>query len=274
MCRLLGFVAPTATTLEELIGVGQCVAFRDMSRLHADGWGSAWWDTDDGRPVLQRLRDTAPPASSSPLVDAMESDRAYARIVHLRMATAGLPVNIDNTHPFVADDLAFAHNGAIPIAPLRARLQPATAARVRGGTDSELYFALIRQRHAEGVPMLDATSEVVTDLRRHHPTASFNALLLTADDLIAVHVSENSLIPTKEFDESGLLREELPIEHLDLYYQMRYLRTAAGATVFASSGIAAAGWTPLPPACVASVSLDGSRFEVRELETAAAIVRE
>jgi predicted glutamine amidotransferase len=256
MCRLLGYAAAHSTTLAELIGLEQCDSFRDMSRLHADGWGSAWIADAAAGSSIERVRDTIPAGHTGPIVNAMQDEAARGRIVHLRMASAGIPVNIENTHPFVAEGIAFAHNGAVlPITELRTLIEPELVATVDGATDSELYFALVRQHMSHGFPLFDAVCETVALLRSRFPKASLNALLLTDDEVIAVHSSENARIPLAEFEASGLPQAELPLGHLDNYYQMSYLRNAEGATVFASTGINSAGWTPLPPATIASVSL-------------------
>jgi glutamine amidotransferase len=266
MCRLLGYAAPTPTTLADLIGERQCVSFRDMSRLHADGWGSAWLDDTAGATVIERVRDTISAGHTSPMVVAMEDEKARARIVHLRMATAGIPVTIENTHPFVTDGVAFAHNGGVvPVSDLRALVEPDILASVEGATDSELYFALIRQYVSHGMTLFDAACETAVVLRARFPKASLNALVLSADELIAIHSSENARIPLTEFQASGLSDAELPLDHLNNYYRMSYLRTADGSTAFTSAGIDSSGWTPLPPATVASVSLRTFEFKTRSV---------
>lgn len=264
MCRLLGYVSATPTTLEKLIGPEQCTLFRSMGRLHADGSGSAWLNETTGS--IDRVRDAMPAQETESMADVLSVTPSRARIVHLRMATNGLPVNILNSHPFLAGDLAFAHNGAIkPVKRLRSLLAPAMLEEIRGQTDSELYFALIRQGVAEGRSLFEATCDTVETLRATFPGVSLNALLLAPDQLIAVHSSEASRIPHREFEASGIHSDDLPLDHLDAYYQMSYLRGPDGSTVFSSSGIDTTGWTPLPPATVASVDLRTRQLTTRSL---------
>jgi predicted glutamine amidotransferase len=248
-----------------------------MSRLHADGWGTAWaTDPAPGHDTggsLQRIRTTQqPPQGASPLVSAMGNEPTRARLVHLRMATAGLPLSMENTHPFLEGTMAFAHNGAIvPTEPIRQQLTRQTRATVAGQTDSELYFALIRQHVAAGVPLVEAVCEVVNRLRADYPTASLNALLLTQDHLIAVHSSENARLPHKEFAASGLSQQELPRDHWDDYYRISYLQTEQGATVFTSTGIdtdqptPAGSWVHLPLASVAVVDRTTGTLDIHQL---------
>lgn len=266
MCRLIAYAAPAPTTLEALIGATQCNAFRDMSRLHADGWGTAWVEDPNDDAEVHRTRATIPVDRTVPLSSAMESDTATARIVHLRMATSGMAVNFENTHPFLADRLAFAHNGTVvPLDQLKALLDPSVPATVEGGTDSEHYFALISQHMASGMSLFDAVCATVTLLRAHFPNASLNALLLSPEELIVIHSSENARIPFKEFHASGLSDAELPLDHLSSYYIMSYLQAPDRSVTFSSTGIDTTGWTPLPPASVASVSLTTMQLKIRSL---------
>lgn len=263
MCRLLGYVAPSSTTLEELIGDRQCDLFRSMGRLHADGWGSAW--LDDSTQTVRRFRDTIPAQRADSIANVLSVDPARARLVHLRMATAGIPVTRGNSHPFLVGGLAFAHNGSVPRERVHELIEPDYLANVAGDTDSELYFALIRQRHGQGLSLFDATCSAVQTLRGLFPNASLNALLLSPDELIVVHSSEGAKIPRREFQASGLTEAELPLDHLSAYYRMSYRRTPDGATTFSSTGIDTTEWTPLPPATVASVNVHTCELTTRSL---------
>ncbi|MBC7596423.1 MAG: class II glutamine amidotransferase [Kineosporiaceae bacterium] len=266
MCRLLAYVSSSPTTLEKLIGNDQCDAFRDMSRLHADGWGTAWIDEASSASGVHRERATIPVDRSVPISSAMETERASARIVHLRMATSGMAVTLENTHPFLTEAIAFAHNGGVlPLDRLQGLLDPAALATVEGDTDSEHYFALIRQHQTAGLSLFDAVCATVTVLREHFPNASLNALILSEAELVVVHSSEKARIPLADFQASGLSDVELPVDHLTSYYQMSYLRTEDGSVAFSSTGINTTGWTPLPPASVASVSLKTLELSIRSL---------
>ncbi|MBC7760891.1 MAG: class II glutamine amidotransferase [Candidatus Saccharibacteria bacterium] len=266
MCRLIAYAAPAPTTLEALIGTAQCNAFRDMSRLHADGWGTAWVEDPNNDAEVHRTRATIPVDRTVPRSNAVESDLATARILHLRMATSGMAVKLENTHPFLTAGLAFAHNGAVvPLDHLKALLDPNLLATVKGGTDSEHYFALIRQHLEGGMTPFEAVCATVTLLRAHFPNASLNALLLSPEELIVIHSSENARIPLKEFHASGLSDAELPQDHLSSYYKMSYLQAPDNSVAFSSTGIDTTGWTPLPPASVASVSLTTMQLKICSL---------
>lgn len=268
MCRLLAVASASGASLRTLLGEEQCATFLEMSRLHADGWGTAYVPSLRAR-SLRSVRDPEPivegTAAALTANEAMSTDAA-ARIVHLRMATSGLPISEQNTHPFVVGDRAFAHNGAItPKAELAELIGPAYRAGVEGQTDSELYFALVRQ-HADATgSLLEGTCRAVEIIRERFPAASLNALILTTTQLLVVHSNERSLIPTRELTASGLQHHELPLNHLDAYFQMSYRRLADGSVVFSSTGIDRTGWTPLTPATVTCVDLDTLDSQTRAL---------
>src|SRR5262249_10108860 len=151
-----------------------------------DGWGTAWLD-DPADPRVERMRDPLPPTlagAARAAWQAFDSD-ARARLMHLRQATPGVPVTEANTHPFLADGIAFAHNGAIsPKAELHRLVKPAFRDSVEGETDSELYFALVRQHAKRSGDLFEGVCEAVRILRERFPLASLNALLLSDAHLL------------------------------------------------------------------------------------------
>lgn len=263
MCRLLGYAATTETTFGSEIGPLQCATFQGMSRLHADGWGTAW-RTAEGDLLAEK--DVHPAAESPRLTTDLAEVPARARIVHLRLATEGMPVSVENAHPFVKNDIAFAHNGSIvPTEWMREKLGPAYLDSDDTRTDSTLYFALVRQEIERGYEPFDAVERVVRGLREEYPIASLNALILTDHELIAVHSSENAKIPHHEFDASGLTAADLPRNHVDAYYKLSYRRTD-DAVVFSSTGIDVDGWERMPTASIARVDLETLDIDIRELD--------
>ncbi len=263
MCRLLGYAAARPSTVADLIGGTDTRVFRDMARLHRDGWGTASRAAEGPIDVVQSDQ-TAIDAMVSPVAGAadplltsvLRDQPALARIVHLRLATDGMACAAENTHPFVADGMAFAHNGSIqPNAAIEELVSAERLAAVMGTTDSERYFAAIRTAMDDGADAVDAVVETVRALRDRFPGRSLNALLLTRTELIAVHASEHAPIPHATFAASGLPRSEWPRNHEDAYYLMRSKRTADGSVLFASSGLDIAGWRPLAPESVTAVDL-------------------
>jgi predicted glutamine amidotransferase len=250
MCRLIGFAAPEPARLTELVGEEQVALFRDMGRLHRDGWGTAWLD-----PALRTYRATGQPddAEFAALVEAPPS---VARVAHLRWATEGMAVSERNSHPFVADGIALAHNGTIsPRAAFDELLKPDLRSSLLGTTDSERYLALVRQELRETGDVPAAVAKAVARLRHEFPLASLNAMVLTADLLVVVHASLDSIVPLEEMRARGIRDEELPQGHVDDYFQMYWHRGPRGSVLFSSTGLDNDGWEPLPPESVTTVEL-------------------
>lgn len=165
MCRLLGVVTRTPSTLLHAVP-DELPLFTALSEEHKDGWGVAWYGQP--RPVgadasrdLHNARDLhsecADPASglevrrgtdvahaSNAYGDAVAEARGDIEIVHLRRASEGLIVSIENSHPFTQGPVAFAHNGVFHVpSAFRERVLARGARPPHGSTDSELYFSLI-----------------------------------------------------------------------------------------------------------------------------------
>ncbi|WP_432536398.1 class II glutamine amidotransferase [Kineococcus arenarius] len=268
MCRLLAFAAPGPTTLAELIGAERLAAFRGLSGLHADGWGTAWVD---GTREVRRVRDALPVQRSRRGAAALAERPSTARLVHLRLATPGMAVGHENSHPFLHGGVAFAHNGSVPSVPV---LEDLVGERhltdVRGGTDSERIFALVRRYADAGADLTTAAARATVRLREAFPGASLNAVLLSSDEVVVVHASERSPVPLADLCASGLAPADLPRDHVEGYYRMSLLRRPDGAVVFTSAGIDTTGWEPLPPASITTVRLGTLQVRVRDLEGAAA----
>lgn len=268
MCRLLGRASRAPMTDADVIGADGCAEFQRLGRLHGDGWGTAWLvDGDDGA-TLHRLRDPDNPTHSAALTEALVETPARARITHLRFATEGLATQLDNTHPFVADGIAFAHNGSVPVGPLGELVGPEELAPIGGSTDSAMIFALILRRVRAGESLFDAVLTVVADLRQRFPESAINLLLLTASELIAAHANAGATVPYEEFAASGL-GDDLPIDHIDHYYRMSW-RRSDGAVMITSSGLPSEGWTPIDQHTAVRVDLETLGIEARPIATATA----
>lgn len=264
MCRLLGFAAPSDTTVAEVLGSDQSAVFRDMARLHRDGWGTSWID-DRGSFGLEVDKQESSGFEDQQLVEALTTHHSTARIVHLRLATDGMLRTAANTHPFIGEDFAFEHNGSLPdVAAVERLLSPSVWARLGGDTDSERYFGLIRTYVEEGQSVVAATVKAVRLLREMFPTSSLNALLLSSSQLIAVHASTHAPSPVHEFDKRGIPMSSLPTDHADAYYVMRMHRQDDGTVIFASSGLDIENWKPLPQDSVTTVDL--ASLEVHTIE--------
>ena len=270
MCRLLGYISPTPVSAADLIGTDDCRQWQNLGRLHDDGWGTAWIrpETDSAesaRPQgttsgtfdmgpevqdtvsrggrLERYRTPYEGADDSHLTEVLTSRPTVSRITHLRMATNGAVGLTENSHPFLADNIALAHNGSIhPIERLREYATAAEVERIGGTTDTAIIFALILRRVAEGESLFDATIATVRMLRADFDHPGINLLVLSAEEMIVVHATAGTPIPYQNFVTSGT-DGELPPDHKDHYYRMSWQRFDDGAMIVSSSGLDHQGWS-------------------------------
>jgi|GEM_PF-552590 len=273
MCRLLAYAAPRDTTVTKVVGSMNSDAFQRMTSVHSDGWGTAWLAQGPGEdaPEIESLRISTPGQHDPVLSALLRESPSSARLVHLRLATDDFKRTKVNTHPFVGDGIAFAHNGSIvPTHKFASVLDAESFAGVQGDTDSELYFALVRQNLRRLGSLRQAVVETVHTLRELFPTASLNAVLLTADELVVVHASSTASVTAETFARYGIDAEDLPDGHVDAYYRLSMLRSADGTTVFASTGIDTSGWTVVPDDTVTHVDLATLDLSQRALFPAAA----
>lgn len=263
MCRLFAYVSPGTSTADRELGEDGIESFLSLARLHGDGWGWAG---------VEHLGD-APVVRKSPLSAAADPDfrrtigtAGHAAMMHLRWATLGLPVELCNAHPFRLGDVSFEHNGSLkPIGRARAMLSPEALARMTGDTDSEMYFVLIQEQLDAGLDLPGATLRVVRRLREAFPLSSLNAILLDREQLVVVHASARSVLPDDDLDEIAQLGG-LPDEHNEDYFALRWKRSADGAVLISSTGVAGTGWTPLPAESVTTVRLADGTMRTESLD--------
>jgi predicted glutamine amidotransferase len=221
MSRLLGWAARSPRTLADLLGEEDLEGFTSLSRKHGDGWGVAW---SDGREVAVRKSPDAAHASGD-FAHWSHQEPADLGMVHLRWATLGLEVAEHNTHPFLDEGMAFAHNGSVrPPTALDELLTPQMRAAMVGTTDSERYFRAVLSQTVDG-GIEQGLARTVDRIAGSMDFTSLNCLLMTPDALYA----------TSRFDPE---HDEEPD-----YFNLRY-RITDDAVVVASTGWGR-GWQPL-----------------------------
>ena len=87
MCRLLAFSSLERKSFYDVVG-NEFDKFVAMSSEHKDGWGYA----HDG----QILKDVNPAHESDSLTQAKTEVLTDGALLHLRLASKGITVNIDN----------------------------------------------------------------------------------------------------------------------------------------------------------------------------------
>src|SRR5690606_35436993 len=117
--------------------------------VNADGFGFGWYAANDGEPAVYL---NTCPAWTGPNLDVLcrvlESGTWLANV---RSATPGQGLGHANTQPLTDGRVMFLHNGLIGSFRERGRpglhrwLRPEIQAGIRGETDSEFLFAVLRQ---------------------------------------------------------------------------------------------------------------------------------
>ncbi|MFZ0172817.1 MAG: class II glutamine amidotransferase [Acidimicrobiales bacterium] len=264
MCRLMAYVSETPGAVDELLGASEFASFRELSRLHRDGWGMAWLADPVLPEVSSRAVHEGPlratrsvlPAHEDPAFDMAAGQRlGAAGFVHLRWATSGLAVAESNTHPFLAEGWAFAHQGSIPSPDrLDAFLDPEWLGRRRGTTDSERYFLYLLQCVEREGDLVAGVRHAVTDILSRCGPASLNAVLLSSSSLVVVHGRAGLAPPRDDLLAAVARPEELPPDHLEGYFRLRY-RQGDSDVVITSSGVAGQGWEEVPDDSILHIDL-------------------
>jgi predicted glutamine amidotransferase len=252
VCRLLGYVSPQPLPMRAAVGADTFDAFRALSCVHGDGWGMAW--AGPGEPVRAQ-RSVAPAADDPEFTAAASEVPARAGFLHLRWATTGIAVTPANTHPFVGDGWALAHNGFVRNSgAIERALSPARRSALRGTTDSERYFALVLQeadRAGDIVAGLRAAAALIAELSG---SVSVNAMLLSDERLLAVQGLAGAQAPLEDMLAKVTSPDLLPLDHLEGYFALRY-RWVDRALVVASSGLPRSGWHDQPADSVLDVDV-------------------
>jgi predicted glutamine amidotransferase len=267
MCRLLAYASESRRSVADVVGPEDFASFRDLSHLHRDGWGMAWLaDSDDPGSRARERRTSVEgrlrakrsllPAYEDPSFDVYAGRHlSTAGFVHLRWATSGLAVAESNTHPFLGNGWAFAHQGSIPSPDrLDALLTPEWLRRRQGTTDSERYFLCLLQFLEREGNLVGGIRRAVTDVVGVCGAASLNAVLLSPSSLVVVHGRAGLEPPRDDLLAAVARPEDVPPDHLEGYFRLRY-RRVDGDVVITSSGIPADGWEDVPEDSILHVDL-------------------
>lgn len=259
MSRMLGFVAAEPATTADAIGSRLLTEFAALARLHADGWGTAWLDPHSG--AVMCLAGADAPVGGHEWIAALAAPSS-ARMLYLRFASRGAPASPENSQPFHRDVAAFQHNGLLaPRDELVDLLDPLERARLRGTTDSEAYFAVVRGSAGATGPghtrwSASRIAHGVAQVRTRFPAACLNAMLLSESGLRVVHAAGTAPVPRAAFAGRGADLASLPRGHDDDYNTLRLTTTGDGVKVVATTGVDQSGWARLAGDTVFEVTHD------------------
>jgi predicted glutamine amidotransferase len=177
MCRLLGFTSTERKSFYDVVG-SDFDAFVELSAVHKDGWGIGY----EGEIV----KDINPAKESTLLSQTSQSLETNGALLHLRQASKGISVDINNNHPFTHGAITFMHNGTIrPGNTAEQFISDKYKSLIQGTTDSERYFyALISMVDEFG--LVEGVRKTVNSIRAIADYSSLNIMVQTPDTLIAV----------------------------------------------------------------------------------------
>lgn len=231
MCRLLGVVAAGPAPPARLVP-DELTRLEALAEVHPHGWGVARVGPADAVEVVRVPERAGRGPAWRTAVDAGPTDAA---LLHIRQASPGMAHVTLNTHPFLGDGMAFAHNGHVDtVADLDALVVASDGPAPAGDTDSERYFSLVRAGIGRGSTdqALLAAARRITDAAT---ATSLNALALTDRELVAVAWWHEPVIRRAGHGET------------DRDYRLWY-RVAPDRVIVASAFVAGDGpeWRELP----------------------------
>lgn len=177
MCRLLAFTSLERKSFYDVVGA-DFDKFVALSAEHKDGWGMA----HDGN-ILKGLK----PAVESPELNQSASTvMTDGALLHLRLASKGITINIDNNHPFTQGSTTFMHNGTIrPGNTAEQFIDEKYKGFIQGTTDSERYFyAVLSAIDKHG--LVEGVRTTVNSIRAIADYTALNIMVQTPETLIAV----------------------------------------------------------------------------------------
>ena len=177
MCRLLAFTSLERKSFYDVVG-SDFEKFVALSAEHKDGWGIGY----EG----EVIKDINPANQSTLLTESGKSLETAGALFHLRLASKGITINIDNNHPFTHGTTTFMHNGTIrPSDTAEQFISEKYKPLVTGTTDSERFFyALLSQVDEFG--LVEGVRSIVNKIRAIADYSALNIMVQTPDTLIAV----------------------------------------------------------------------------------------
>lgn len=179
MCRMVGTVfldkvgLDSFRDLQHVAEVGAVPDQGDELPGHRDGWGIVSFMAGSPMYVGRSEREMhLDPSYDSALRSVAAIRGPNIAIAHARRGSEGSRSMV-NTHPFISDGVAFAHNGTVK------SFHPDTSRNAKGQTDSERLFMALMDRYDEKKRLRPALkSLILEDVAGHE----YTALILMVSD--------------------------------------------------------------------------------------------
>jgi predicted glutamine amidotransferase len=201
MCRLLAFTSLERKSFYDVVGA-DFEKFVALSAEHKDGWGIGY----EGEVV----KDIKPAQESDLLSETGKNLVTAGALFHLRLASKGITINIDNNHPFTHGTTTFMHNGTIrPSDTAEQFISQKYRELITGTTDSERFFYAVLSQIDE-LGLVEGVRKTVNLIRDIADYSALNIMVQTPETLIAVC----------EFNESNKSEWSGP-DHYELRFSAR-----------------------------------------------------
>jgi predicted glutamine amidotransferase len=177
MCRLLAFTSLERKSFYDVVG-SDFEKFVALSAEHKDGWGIGY----EGEVV----KDINPAKESDLLAETGKNLETEGALFHLRLASKGITINIDNNHPFTYGTTTFMHNGTIrPSNTAEQFISEKYRELITGTTDSERFFYAVLSQIDE-LGLVEGVRKSVNLIRAIADYSALNIMVQTPETLIAV----------------------------------------------------------------------------------------
>ncbi|CAB4773165.1 unannotated protein [freshwater metagenome] len=246
MCRLLGYVATEERTFADVVGEG-FNNFVELSKEHKHGWGISANSSDTRATTL--VRDLTLAAESEKFSESANGLKSDGALLHLRLASKGITVDLSNNHPFVYGEFSFMHNGTIKsISEIEKYVDPRYLTQFTSTTDSERYFYTVLTAVDE-LGLIEGVRKAVRTIAGNCEFTSINCMLLSPEYMVAVC----------EFNESDVTEWTV-----DSHYELRY-SVEQGVVKVASTGWGKDHWNRLQNHSILIIDRRDLSFEVLPL---------
>lgn len=183
MCRLLGIIANKPVDLEFSLE-----RFKKFANRNPDGWGIGWYE--DRKPKIFKEGISALETNKLPILS--KAVRSKIIIAHVRnKGKKGAEPSERNSHPFEYKNWIFAHNGSVERQYLLSLLAPKYRDKLKGETDSEVYFYWLLQYIEKSKNVVEGIKEAVNKIIERNYTG-LNFLLSDGTSLYAFRYSNHS----------------------------------------------------------------------------------
>jgi predicted glutamine amidotransferase len=253
MCRLFGFLSGRPSQVEEYLVKGDrsllAQSHASATRAQRDGWGIAWYDGARSTRIEKGIGGAFAPKERGRFLAAAGAAHGPTVVAHIRNASnpmhlpAGQLIAMENSQPFSAKGVLFAHNGEIPLPRETRALLGEFDSNIRGVNDSEVLFWLLNRQLAESGDPLRAytrTKQTLNGVWEGHrrrpkfPYSGLNVIFTRGRNELWAFCSWLGEYGT------GLLATDRP------FYEMGFQRTAdsivVGSEPFTSTDV---DWRPL-----------------------------